>query len=269
MSTIRIRNEEELSNAGLQLDPTTGELATIPQGVVWEMTDDQFAAFAVSFSSTQCAAMIREALEQGLRCLKRGAEWYYAAGRWLSWVKEKQLYGIEGWESFCEDHCKVSPSQAWKYREFAQRFTPQEIRSFGDERFSLERALGYAPKQSTEAPPSSTRKKATKAVMASQDDVAEDSEENADDDDGPRSPSDDKPDVAEEEPTQKEYERQFAEDGTKTAVKFLHPGHFELRVEDGDSVCRLHLSRRHIDTLYWQFDKAMDKDDACKPDELP
>lgn len=99
MSVIRFRNEDALIKSGHQLDPVTGEIAKIPQGVVWEMTDEEFAAHAASFNAAQCVEMIREAHKQVARCFKRGAEWYYAAGRWLAWVKKKTctLVGLIGW----------------------------------------------------------------------------------------------------------------------------------------------------------------------------
>jgi hypothetical protein len=144
MSVIKICNEDEPAHQGHELVPMKGEIDTVLHGLVWEMNDDQFAAFASQFNTAQCAAMIRDAHQQCLACFKRGAEWYYAAGRWLAWVKAKKLhepYG--GWEVFCKEECKISPSQAWKYKEFAERFKPEQISSFDGKRFSLERALGY------------------------------------------------------------------------------------------------------------------------------
>lgn len=147
MSVAKFRDERELKKAGFHLDPVTGEVATIPLAVVWEMTDEQFEAHAAKFSAGQCAMMIQDAKNQAIRCFKRGAEWYYAAGRWLLWAKKQNVFagGWEAWVAFCEDECAISPAQASKYMKFATRFTPQQVAafSFADERFSLERALGY------------------------------------------------------------------------------------------------------------------------------
>jgi hypothetical protein len=155
MSVAKFRDERELKKAGLQLDPVTGEVATIPLAVVWEMTDEEFDAHAAKFSAGQCATMIQEAKNQAIRCFKRGAEWYYAAGRWLLWAKKKNVFagGWEAWVAFCQDECAISPAQASKYMKFASRFSPKEVAafSFGDERFSLERALGYEDDSSEDA----------------------------------------------------------------------------------------------------------------------
>ena len=126
---------------------------------VWEMDHDQFGAFAAGFSGEQIAHLIREAHKQAVGCLKRGAEWYYAAGRWLGFVRNNHLYGDNGWEAFCRKQCGLSPSQAWKYMTFAAQTDPATLTwaSFANERFSLEKALGYKHKptgqQQTTTPP--------------------------------------------------------------------------------------------------------------------
>ena len=203
MSVPKFRDERELKKAGLQLDPVTGEVAAIPQVVVWEMTDEQFEAHAARLSADQCATMIQEAKNQATRCFKRGAEWYYAAGRWLLWAKKKNAFaGWEGWVSFCQDECAISPTQASKYMKFASRFTPQDVAafSFGDERFSLERALGYeddstgnALKQKRKAVPDAKGKAQVKKRNSDDDDETVTNEETTEPDGDNNVPGADQP----------------------------------------------------------------------------
>lgn len=281
MSVATFRNESELKKAGFQLDPVTGDVCKIPQqGVVWEMTDEEFAAHAATFSAGQCATMIQEAKDQAIRCFKRGAEWYYAAGRWLLWAKKKNVFvgGWEGWVAFCEDECAISPAQASKYMKFASRFTPQEVAafSFGDERFSLERALGYEDDSTEDGDNGNTQQQEGE----SSEDAGEDTENEpagSSTDGNEQSQVNGSNQPRPEPKTQKKSaERQKTEktansatptrkqwkftEKTKPHVSVSYPGRFLFRFDDATSH-EFHLNRKQAEVLQTQLAAALEKDD--------
>lgn len=160
--------------------------------------------------------------------------------------------------------------------QFADRYSPQEIKSsFGDERFSLERALGYEgkPSQPTDAS-IKTKKKAIQTTVTAKDDDVDEGEDEAEEDEGEEEEKERTDNTAEAEdeeaePTKEENAWDFSDDSATAAAKFLFPGQFELRFENSQGVCNLQVNRKQLDKLYYQFDKVMEKDDAYKATNLP
>jgi hypothetical protein len=272
MSTLKVKSETDLAKMGLQVDPVKNEARPIRQGVVWDMSLEEFNTFAAGFTGEQIADKIKEALDQGLSSLKRGAQWYYTAGRWLNFIKTNKLYPQDGWEAFCQT-VRLSPSQAWKYRTFAQRFTPQDVKDFGAERFSLEGALGYQvqPEPTSEptlepkavpttgthpesVPAPVTRKKRTTNAVTN---VPEEEE------------NEDEPEEEEEEQTGPSVtDRTFTED-SKVSVVLTSPGAFELCLEDSQASFLFQLKRKTIHEIMDECLKALEADNGCQPDPLP
>lgn len=144
----------------IDITPHTAEpitaMTTVPTVIktiqVAEMPDDEFADYAAGFTAAQAAQIIKNAHTQGLLYVRRGAWWYYLAGRWLKYAEQTKLYGGHGdWENWCVTACGISRVTAGKYMKFYETHTAPTVKSFGDERFNLDRVLGYGKKKTNTA----------------------------------------------------------------------------------------------------------------------
>ena len=124
--------ETEQHEVGLAVDTTSDTLVPLAQLDPANMTATALAAFVL-----QCH-------ERGTQAVLTAAEWFWRAGNALIHAKESKKYGQHGdWEQWVRNKCKISPSQARKYKLWARQVNESEVKSFANERFDLEKALGF------------------------------------------------------------------------------------------------------------------------------
>ena len=211
---------------------------------VWTMTDAEFAEYAQGIHINTVTSKIKEALREGIASLKRGVEWYYAAGRWLNYVKANKLYPRKGWEGYIK-RLGLSSSQAWKYRTLATRFTPDDLAKLNAESFSLDKALGYevTPEEPVEVV----------VITETTTEVTETAEPATT---GPKPPRD---------PHQVKVS--FG-DESKVEVKFMAPGQYEVVLGDKD-IYTLSITGKIVDVLIEALKRAKEEDASIVADKLP
>jgi len=124
--------EMELHNVGLAVDTASDTLVSLAELDPANMTAAALAAFVL-----HCH-------EKGTQAVLTSAEWFWRAGNALEHAKESKTYGDHGdWEQWVREKCKISTSQARKYRLWARQVEESQVKAFASERFDLEAALGF------------------------------------------------------------------------------------------------------------------------------
>jgi hypothetical protein len=245
--------KNETAVAGVAPGPDTGEVLPPPRA----LTPVEFAATARTLSPEDLAQEIRFCHDQVVKNLERGLGWAFQVGQRLLWVKERVCRHGE-FEDWVREHCPFSVRTAQKYMKLVRDWerlpkAPHEALldynallgyrqdDAGD---GAGKRSGDGPAGCGEAPRANGRRKGKTSARRR---------------DGPGGTS--KPSARQTSGNRAQL-LDLSEGQAQIRVAHLGLDRFELRFGQGQRGCKLILSRKQVNELYYrQLDPAMDLDD--------